>query len=113
MFNSTVAQIQHFKLKMQPQAVPVSEISLSKVTSHNIFVSSDLDPYLDTFQGITRVFIEPSNIDPYTSRLRNQTRFFTSLSCYLELDITKPTSRKIFSRLIWLRICQPVSILYA
>ena len=37
---------------MKHQAVPVSDISLSKVTSHIILVSSDLAPDLDPFQGI-------------------------------------------------------------
>ena len=51
-----VVQLQNFKLQIQPQAVPVSDISLSKVTYQNIFVSSDLAPDIDPFQGITRVF---------------------------------------------------------
>ena len=37
MFNSIVAQLQNFNLQMQPQAVPVSDISLYKVTLQNIF----------------------------------------------------------------------------
>ena len=80
---------------MQPQEVPVSDLSLSKVTLHNIFVSSDLAPDLDPFQGITQVFSEPSNLYPQTSRLQTQTRFVTPLSCDLKPDITKPNSRKI------------------
>ena len=53
MYNYMVAQIQNFKLQMQHQAVPVSDIYLSKVTSHDIFFSFDLAPDLDPFQGIT------------------------------------------------------------
>ena len=56
MCNYMVAQLQNFKLQMQPQEVPVSYLSLFKVTSQNIFVSSDLAPDIDPFQGITRVF---------------------------------------------------------
>ena len=37
---------------MQHQAVPVSDIYLSKVTSHDIFISIDLDPDLDPVQTI-------------------------------------------------------------
>ena len=47
MFNSMVAHLQ-----MQPQAVPVSYLSLSKVTSQKIFVSSDMAPDIDPVQGI-------------------------------------------------------------
>ena len=95
MYNYMVAHIQHFKLQMKPQAVTVSDLSLLKVTSQNIFVLANLDPDLDPLQGITRVFSEPSNPEPQTSRIKTQTRFFTPLSCDLEPDITKPTSRKI------------------
>ena len=49
-----------------------------------------MDPDLDPVQPIARVFSEPSNHDPQTSRLRNQTMFFTHLRCDLEPDITKP-----------------------
>ena len=49
-YNYMVAQIQNFKLQMQHQAVPVSDLSLFKVTSHNIFFSSDLAPDLNPFQ---------------------------------------------------------------
>ena len=80
---------------MQPQAVPVSDISLAKVTTEKIFVSTDLGTDLDPVQAIARVFSETSNHDPHTSHLRTQTRFFTPLSCDLETEITKPTSRKI------------------
>ena len=41
------------ELQMQPQAVPVSDLSLAKVTNKNIFVSTDLDPDLDPVQTIT------------------------------------------------------------
>ena len=42
MFDSMVSQLQNFKLKMKTQAVPVSDISLSKITYQRIFGSSDL-----------------------------------------------------------------------
>ena len=87
--------LQYFKLQMQPQAVTVSDFSISKVTYQKILVSADLDLDLDPVQEIARVFSEPSNHEPHTSRLRTQTRFFTPLSCDLEPEITKPTSRKI------------------
>ena len=45
--------LQHFKLQMQPQAVPVSDLSLSKVTYQNILVSADLDHDIDPVQAIT------------------------------------------------------------
>ena len=54
-----------------------------------------MDPDLDPVQAIARVFSEPSNHDPQTSRLRNQTMFFTHLRCDLEPDITKPASSNI------------------
>ena len=75
--------------------MPVSDLSLSKVNSQKIFVSADIDPDLYPFQGTTRFLSKLSNLDPQTSRLQTQTRFFTPLSCVLEPDITKPTSRKI------------------
>ena len=81
---------------MQLQAVPVSDLSLSKVTSQNIFVSADIAPDLDHVQAIARVFSKSSNIDPHTSCLRNQTLFVTPLSCDIKPDITKPTPQKIF-----------------
>ena len=86
--------LQNFKLQMQSQAVPVSDISLFNVTNQNIFVSSDLAPDIDPFQGITRLFSEHSNLGPQTSFLQNQTRFVTTLSCDLEPEITKSVSRK-------------------
>ena len=52
-YNYMIAQIQNFNLQMQLQAVPVSNLSLSKVTPQNIFVSSDVDPDLDPVQAIT------------------------------------------------------------
>ena len=52
MYNYMVTQFQNFKLQMQPQEVPVSDISLSKVTSQKIFVSADMDPDLDPVQAI-------------------------------------------------------------
>ena len=54
-------RLQNFKLQIQPQSVPVSGFSLSKVTYQNILVSADLDPDLDTVQVIARVFSKPSN----------------------------------------------------
>ena len=84
------------ELQMQPQEMPVSYLSLAKVNTENIFVSTDLDPDLDPVQAIARVFSETSNHDPHTSHLRTQTQFFTPLSCDLETEITKPTSRNIF-----------------
>ena len=95
MYNSMVAQLQNLKIQMQPQAVPVSDLSLSKVNPQKIFVSADIDPDLYPFQGTTRFLSKLSNLDPQTSRLQTQTRFVTPLSCVLEPDITKPTSRKI------------------
>ena len=87
--------LQNVKLQRQPQAVHVSDFSFSKVIYQKILVSAYLYPDLDPVQAIARVFSEPSNHDPHTSRLRNQTRFFTPFSCDLEPDITNPTSRKI------------------
>ena len=87
--------LQNFKLQMKPQAVPVSDFSLSKVTYQNILVSSDLDFDLDPVQAIAWVFSEPSNHEPHTSHLWTQTRLFTPLSYDIEPDINKPTSRNI------------------
>ena len=42
---------------------------ITKPTSRNIFVSADLDPDIDHFQIIARVFSESSNLEPHTSRL--------------------------------------------
>ena len=78
----------------------ISDISLFKVTSQNIFVSYDLAPDLDIFQEINKLFSEPYNIYTQTPHLQTQTRFVTPLSCDLKPDITKPTSRKIFVSLI-------------
>ena len=66
MSNYMVTQHQNFELQMQPQAVPGSDLSIYKVTSQNILVSSDLATDLDPFQGITKFFREPSNIYPQT-----------------------------------------------
>ena len=44
--------LQNYKLQMQPQEVTVSDLSLSKVTSQEIFVSDNLNPDLDTVQAI-------------------------------------------------------------
>ena len=93
--------LQDFKLQMQPQAVPVSDSSiLTKPTSRKIVISSDLAPDssagLDYDGVISQGFRGTSNHDPHISRLWTQTRFFTHLSCDIEPDITKPTSRKIF-----------------
>ena len=57
MYNYMVDQFQNFKLQMQPQAVPVSDFSISRVTYQKILVSADLDIDLDTFHEISRVFI--------------------------------------------------------
>ena len=91
----------NFKLKIQPQSVPVFDFSiLTKPTSRKISISSDMAPDLSAgldFDGVISQDLRgTSNHDPHISRLRNQTRFFTHLSCDLEPDITKPTSRKIF-----------------
>ena len=80
---------------MQPKAVPVSDLSLSKVTYQKILVPADLDPDINPVQAITRFFSERSNHDPHTSHLQTQTRFFTPLSFDLEPGITTPTSKKI------------------
>ena len=64
-----VNQLQNFKLQMQPQAVPISYLSISKVTYRNILVSADLDIDIDHVQAIPRVFSEPSNHEPHHSRL--------------------------------------------
>ena len=94
MYNCMFAPLQNFKLQMQSQAVPASDLSLSKVTYQNIFVSSDLAPDLDPFQGINRAFSKPYNIDPKISHFQTKKRFVTPLSCDLEPDITKPTFSK-------------------
>ena len=52
-------------------------------------------PDLDHVLAIAWVFIKPSNHDPHTSCLWTQTRFVTPLSCDIEPNIIKPTSRKI------------------
>ena len=80
---------------MKPQAVPVSDISLFKVTSQNIIVSDDMAPDLDPVQEIARFFSKNSNQEPHTSRLQTQTRFVTPLSCDIGPDITNTTSRKM------------------
>ena len=49
MFNFMVSQHQNFKFQMKPQVVSGSDHSLSKITSQNIFVSSDLNSDLDSF----------------------------------------------------------------
>ena len=90
----------NFKLQMQPQAVPVSDLSiLNKPNSRKILASSDMDtdlsPGLDSGATIAPGFRGTSNHDPHISRLRTQTRFFIPLSCDLEPDITNRTSRKI------------------
>ena len=95
LFNYMVSHYQNSKLRIQPQEVSGYDIFLSKITSQNIFVSADLDPDLDPVQGISQVFRKPSNIDPRTSRLKAQMRFVTLLSCDLEPDISKPSSRNI------------------
>ena len=52
------------------------------LASREIFVSSDLAPYLDPVQAIAPVFSKTS-------------KFFTPLQCDLEPELNKPTSRKI------------------
>ena len=96
---------------MQPKAVYGSDLSLSKVTYQQIFVSADLDPDLDIVQVIAWLLSEYSNINPHISRLRTNTRFITTLSCDLKHDITNPTSRNIFNQLICILICQLVLIM--
>ena len=83
-----VTQIQNFKLQMQPQSVPVSDISPSKVIPQNIFSSAYLDPDLDPFQGITQVFRKPSDLDPRTLHLQTQARF--SHPSVVTLNLTSP-----------------------
>ena len=92
MSNYMVAPLQNFKIQMKPQAVPVSDLSTSKVTSQKIFVSAGIVLDLDPVQVITQAFSESSNIDPHTSRLQTQTQFATPLSCDIKPDITKPNS---------------------
>ena len=87
MYNYMVNQLQNFKLQIQPQAVPVSDFSVSKVTHQKILFSADLDIDLDPVQEIARVFNETSNHKPHTSHLLTQTQFFTPLSCDFEPDI--------------------------
>ena len=58
--------LQHFKLQMQPQEVPVSDFSLSKVTYQKILVSDDMDLDLDPVQEIAQVFSEISDSNPHT-----------------------------------------------
>ena len=58
-------------------------------------MAPDSSAGLDSEGVIPQGFHGTSNHDPHMSRLRNQTRFFTHLSCNIEPDITKPTSRKI------------------
>ena len=77
---------------MQPQAVPISYLSISKVTYRNVLVLADLDIDIDYVQEIARVFSEPFNHEPHHSRLWNHTEFFTPLSCDLEPDISFPVS---------------------
>ena len=72
------------------------EPDITKPTYSKILVSSDMALDLDTAQGISRFFREPSNPDPNTSRLWTQTRFVTPLSCDLKPETTKPISRNIF-----------------
>ena len=73
LLNSMIALHQNSKLQMQPKAVSGSDISLSKATPRNIFVSTDLAPDISAgiypIQGIARVFRELSNLDPHTSHL--------------------------------------------
>ena len=92
MYNYMVDQFPNLKLQIQPQLVPVSDLSISKVNHQNILVSADLGIDIYHVQAIYRVFSKPSNHDPHTSRLQTQTRFFTPLSCDLEPDISLPIS---------------------
>ena len=95
MYNYMSNHKQNSKLQRQPQAVTISDLSISKVNSQEIIVSNDMDTNIDPVHGIAQVFSEPSNLDAQILRLQTQTRFVTPLSCDLEPDITKPTSRKI------------------
>ena len=61
----------------------VNILYLNKVNYQKIVVSDDLNPDLDPVQAISRVFSKTY-------------KFFTPLQCYLEHEINKPTSRKIF-----------------
>ena len=90
--------LQNFKLQMQPQAVPVHDFSLSEITYQKILVSYDLGPDIDPVQAINRFFIKLSNHEPHTTRHRNQTRFFTPLSCDLEPDISFPVTDLYISK---------------
>ena len=85
---------------MQPQDVSGSDFFLSEFTPRKLSISADLSHDLSAciypVQGIAQVFSEPSNLDPHTPCLRNQTQFVTILSCDPEPVITKPTSRNIF-----------------
>ena len=56
-YNYIVAKPQNVKLQMQPM---VNILDLNKVTSHNIFVSDDLNPDLDPVQAIAPVFSKTS-----------------------------------------------------
>ena len=106
----------NFKLKMQPQAVPVSYFSiLTKPTSRKIVASSDLttDPSAgpNFEEAIDQGFRGPSKHNPHISRLRTQTQFFTRLIYDLEPDIAEPTIVRFSYNLIWLLIRQPVLVL--
>ena len=95
MYNYMSNHKQNSKLQRQPQAVTISDLSISKVNSQEIIVSYDMDTNIDPVHGIAQVFSEPSNLYPQTSRLQTQTRFVIPIIFDLELDITKPTSRNI------------------
>ena len=86
---------------MQPQAVLVSGLSLSKVTSQKIFGNIISKSETSCLQNLTQVIKVAScqqlNISKSeTPCLQTQTWFTTPLSCDLEPGITKPTSRNIF-----------------
>ena len=72
------------KLQMQPQAVSVYDLSLSKATCVNLGIN-----YLKVTTYV------PSGIDTQTSRLQTQTHFVTYLSCDHETEITMPKYRDI------------------
>ena len=101
LFNYMISQHQNPKLRIQPQAVSGSDLSLYKATSWKIFVSGDLVPDitagLNPVREISWFLHKPSNLYPHISRLQTQIQFVTSLSCELEPNITNPTSRRIFS----------------
>ena len=89
------------------------EITIPKF--RKIFILADLDPDLSSGLNpgrlIALVFRKTSYIDTHTSRLWLQTRFLISLSCDLEPELPWLYPGIFFYRLIWILICQQVSIM--